>query len=131
MPHLDIAMTSLEEAKHYTGQPDEEAIAAWFLEKGAQRVLVKMGEAGLLVQDGAQKLRLEAHDVGVVDTTGAGDAACAGFLYGCIHGASLEESGRLANAVGALTVTRMGGGEVIENMDGVQKFMETQPCRIK
>ena len=131
LPHLDIAMTSLEEARFYTGQPDAPSIAAYFIEHGASRVLVKLGEKGLLVREGDTTLQLDAHNVAVMDTTGAGDAACAGFLYGCIHGWDLEQSGRMANAIGALTVTQMGGSEAIGNFEAVQNFMETQACQIQ
>jgi ribokinase len=46
--------------------------------------------------------------VKVVDTTGAGDAFCAGFLYGLIKNKSLSECGRLANFVASRCVMEMG-----------------------
>ncbi|MBI4559097.1 MAG: carbohydrate kinase family protein [Candidatus Hydrogenedentes bacterium] len=59
-----------------------------------------------------------------MDTTGAGDAACGGFLYGCIHGWPLERCARLANAVGGLTVQVMGGAEAILSLEQALAFME-------
>jgi ribokinase len=46
--------------------------------------------------------------VAVVDTTGAGDAFNAGFLYGLIHDKSLFECGRLGNFVASRSVMKMG-----------------------
>jgi 2-dehydro-3-deoxygluconokinase len=63
--------------------------------------------------------------VDVVDTTGAGDASCGGFLFGWLQGWDLERCGRLANAVGGLTVQRMGGAEAIKNLEQTLAFMET------
>jgi sugar/nucleoside kinase (ribokinase family) len=68
---------------------------------------------------------LEAHKVEPIDTTGAGDAACAGFLYGLLNGWGLARSGRLANAVGGLTVQHMGGAEAIISLEDTLAFMDS------
>ena len=44
----------------------------------------------------------------VVDTTGAGDAFCAGFLYGLLNDKSLYECGKLGNFVASRCVMKMG-----------------------
>ena len=44
----------------------------------------------------------------VVDTTGAGDAFDAGFLYGLIKGKSLYECGRIGNFVASRCVMKIG-----------------------
>ena len=47
---------------------------------------------------------IPALKVKVVDTTGAGDAACGAFLYATTHGETLNQSAHYANAMGALIV---------------------------
>jgi sugar/nucleoside kinase (ribokinase family) len=47
--------------------------------------------------------------VHVVDTTGAGDSFAAGFVHGLLTKRSLRECLLLANAVGALSATGVGG----------------------
>ncbi|HPU96651.1 MAG TPA: carbohydrate kinase family protein, partial [Candidatus Hydrogenedentes bacterium] len=126
LPHLDLVFTSLEEARHYTGQYEVEDIADYFLKHGAQAAVVKLGGDGIFAKDaGGKRVKLPAHRVVVVDTTGAGDAACGGFLYGWTHGWTLESCTRLANAVGGLTVQKMGGAEAVASLEQVQAFMET------
>jgi sugar/nucleoside kinase (ribokinase family) len=125
MPHLDVVMTSLEEAQSYFEKPTAEEIAEKCLSYGVEVVMVKLGPEGLFVRNADEVHRLQAHKVTPVDTTGAGDAACAGFLYGYVNGWNLFESARLANAVGGLTVQAMGGAEAIESFDQVQAFMES------
>ena len=124
LPHLDIVMSSIEEARHFTGKQTAEEIADFYRSFGVETVMVKMGAEGLFVKNGQESHYVAAHRVPVVDTTGAGDAACGGFLYGYINGWDLLRCGRLANAVGGLTVQRMGGAEAIRSLEETLAFME-------
>ncbi len=128
LPYLDIVFSSLEEARHYTGKDTPEAIADFYRSYGVETVVVKLGGDGLYVKNSASAHYIAAHKVRVVDTTGAGDAACGGFLYGYLNGWDLLRCGRLANAVGGLTVQCMGGAEGIQSLDATLAFMETGPC---
>jgi sugar/nucleoside kinase (ribokinase family) len=47
--------------------------------------------------------------VTVVDTTGAGDAYAAGFLYGYTQGHDLAACGRLGGAMAAHVISHYGG----------------------
>ena len=124
LSHLDVVMSSLEEAQHYTGKEEPEAIADFYLSFGAEAAMIKLGNEGVFVKNAAAAHRISAHKVTPVDTTGAGDAACAGFLHGYLEGWDLLRCGRLANAVGGLTVQTMGGAEAIKSLEQVLAFME-------
>ncbi len=67
---------------------------------GVKIVAVKLGSKGCYVTDGQEKLRVEPFKVKAVDTTGAGDAFCAGFLYGLINKKSLYECGQIGEFCG-------------------------------
>ncbi len=125
LPHLDIVFSSFEEARGYTGCDTPETIADFYLSYGVKIAVIKLGGDGLYMKTSAESCRIPAHQVSVVDTTGAGDATCGGFLYGWLQGWDLERCGRLANAVGGLTVQRMGGAEAINNLEETLAFMET------
>lgn len=73
-------------------------------EKGAQNVLVSLGEDGalLLTEDG-NVYRRAAHRGVVRDTVGAGDSMVAGFLAALDRGEDLEGALRLAVAAGSAT----------------------------
>jgi ribokinase len=60
------------------------------------------------VTDGSQHHLLEAFEVKVVDTTGAGDAWNAGFLYGLLKNRSLEDCGKLGNFVASRCIAEWG-----------------------
>jgi len=67
---------------------------------GATRI-VKRGADGFDVVNGEDVRRCQAHDVSVVDTTGAGDALAAGFLLGGA-GLAAEAAARCVTQVGAM-----------------------------
>ena len=72
-------------------------------------VAVTSGSHGCLIFDGDQVLDISGFDVDVVETTGAGDAFHAGFVYGLLHpDMNLEEIGKFANACGAYCCTGIG-----------------------
>lgn len=81
------------------------------LKEGVKIVAVKLGEKGCYVTDGQENHLVEAFKVNVVDTTGAGDAFCAGFIYGLIRGKSLKECGVLGNFVASRCLMKMGARE--------------------
>jgi len=78
------------------------------LKKGVKIVAVKLGAKGCYVTDGEENHLIEPFKVKVVDTTGAGDAFCAGFLYGIINNRTLRECGILGNFVASRTLTKIG-----------------------
>jgi ribokinase len=102
-------MPNAVELELLTGETDTRRGADLMIDAGVKIVAVKLGDKGCYVTDGQERLRIEPFKVTVVDTTGAGDAFCAGFLYGLIHERSLFECGRFANFVASRCVTAMGG----------------------
>ncbi|MDB6113536.1 MAG: ydjH [Lacunisphaera sp.] len=70
---------------------------------------VKMGKDGAWIAHGAELHRIAPVAVThVVDTTGAGDAWAAGFLYGHLRGLSLPAAGAIGSLLGAETVQHLG-----------------------
>jgi len=103
-----VLMPNAVELELLTGEVDYRKGADLMIAMGVKIVAVKLGDKGCYITDGEQKLSIEPFKVKAVDTTGAGDAFCAGFLYGLINKKSLYESGRLGNFVASKCVTAMG-----------------------
>jgi ribokinase len=76
--------------------------------RGVKIVAVKLGGDGCYVTDGRERHLIKPFKVNVVDTTGAGDAFCAGFLYGLINEKSLVDCSRLGNFVASRCIMKMG-----------------------
>lgn len=128
--HTSILCTSMSEAPHYAGKSDPKDILDFFSGYGIEYILLKMGEHGMLARHKNETVAFRAHKVPVVDGTGAGDAACAGFIYGIIHGWPLAKSCALANAVGALTVQTSGAAGKAITLQAANKLMEKEPCQL-
>jgi ribokinase len=103
-----VLMPNLNELELLTKTADYRKGAEVLLKKGVEIVAVKLSSKGCYVTDGMENHNVEPFKVKVVDTTGAGDAFCAGFLYGLISDKSLYECGRLGNFVASRCIMKMG-----------------------
>jgi ribokinase len=105
--HCFIIMPSENEVKLLTGKNWREG-AKQLLNEGASIVAVKLGAKGCYVTDGNQSRMVQPYQTKVVDTTGAGDAFCAGFLFGLLKKKDLYECGRLGNLIASKCIEKVG-----------------------
>ena len=61
----------------------------------------------------------------VVDSTGCGDAYCAGFIVGLLRGWDLKESARFGTAAAGLVIQGLGSDAGIIDFDHTVKFMRS------
>ncbi|MEM2130508.1 MAG: carbohydrate kinase family protein [Candidatus Bathyarchaeia archaeon] len=78
----DIFHCNQDEAKGMTGKDDPRKAAQVLIEKGANFVVISMGEKGLVAMSQNLLFEMPSFKVQVVDPTGAGDAMCAGIISG-------------------------------------------------
>ncbi len=75
---------------------------------GAKLVALTLGAAGSLLLSESEVVTVPAAQVGVVDTTGAGDAFLGGLLAGLHAGLDLESAAKLGNACGGACCEQIG-----------------------
>jgi sugar/nucleoside kinase (ribokinase family)/D-arabinose 5-phosphate isomerase GutQ len=75
---------------------------------GNRAVIITEGDKGCSISAKDGELQVPAFKVRQVDATGAGDAFLAGVITGLRLGLTWPQIGRLANAAGAVCVTRLG-----------------------
>ena len=125
LPHLDVYVPSLAEARHQTGCNDPERILEIYRECGAGGLLgVKLGSQGALLSPAPGRLLripATAPPGPVIDTTGAGDAFYAGLLCGLLRELGIEGSGRLAAATGACCVTALGASAGLRDFEATAR----------
>jgi len=126
MPYIDVFMPSYDEAVELSGETEPEKIADVFFSKGVKQVVIKLGSRGCYLRESkdAPAVIVPSFKVQAVDTTGAGDSFCAGFLAGMVRGLSFEECGRFANATGAHCVMAKGATTGIKSFDEIQEFIK-------
>ena len=128
----NIFLPNQAEACSLTGADTAEAAAAR-LAAQVETVAIKLGAQGafgvsaspqLLGEDGKQMVRVPSIPVNVVDTVGAGDNFDAGFIYGYLHGWSLEQSLRAAVICGALSTRAAGGTNAQASLSEMNALLE-------
>jgi len=130
MRHIDYFMPSIEEAEKLSGLSSEsglDKIADVFFDMGVKHVVIKLGKDGCYLRESkaGEGKCFPAHKVKAVDTTGAGDSFCAGFLFGVSRGYDLAESCKIGNAVGAHCVMSTGATAGIPPFEHIREFMDS------
>lgn len=82
-------------------------------------LVVKRSTEGSFIKKDDEEYDIGIFKVETVDTTGAGDAYNAGFLYGYIKGYTLEESGIIGSYIAAQSTTKTGATEAIPNIQDI------------
>ncbi|MEU7856554.1 carbohydrate kinase family protein [Nonomuraea sp. NPDC049141] len=93
------------------------AAAMALLAEGPRGVLVTMGGAGSLVVTEAGIEQVPALKVEVSDTTGCGDAYCAGFITGLLHGQDVLGAARWGTAAAARVATGLGSDAGLTDLE--------------
>lgn len=103
-----IAFPNLDEGRFLSDRDDPQEIAAVLVES-YPLVALKLGRAGVLLATAeGDRVGLPAAGGPVVDSTGAGDAFCAGFLSRWVRGAALPECAATALETAARALGRVG-----------------------
>jgi sugar/nucleoside kinase (ribokinase family) len=99
--------------------------AADFFARGADYVVLKKGDKGCEgVSRQGERISLPAHRVEVQDPTGAGDCFCATFVTLIAAGKhGFRKTLELANAAGALAVTKVGPMEGNSSLATLETFL--------
>jgi len=124
----DLLVPNETEAELLTGLPvssdEEAAAAASALQRlGVPQVIITLGARGALVAAGAHVFQVPPVPVAAVDTTGAGDAFTGSLAYYLAAGVALPRAVALANAVAALSVTRLGTQVSFPGRGAVDAFL--------
>jgi len=127
----NIATFSLEESAFIFGTENPEKVAEKAFKYGVDIVGVKMGSKGAFLQmKTGEKEHLPAFKVKAIDTTGAGDGWNAGLLTGLVREWDLHTCLLVANAVGALVVTKRGAITALPYKHELEKFLKTNSVEI-
>jgi sugar/nucleoside kinase (ribokinase family) len=121
-----ITTPNEKEALLITGRRSKDSAIEDLLKLGVRVVAVKEAERGCTVATKAEIIHVPAFRVRAVDDTGAGDAFAAGLVVGLLRGMTLKNAALLANAVGALKVSRPGTVGGMPYLREIRRFLRAR-----
>lgn len=113
----DLVKPNRKELEYLAGRelPSKEELlkeARGLVRSGVGRVVVSLGEEGLLYVDREQELYQPAKRVAAVNTVGCGDTVTASFCMSLLAGEAVDISLRKASALAAVNAVRGGNGNI-------------------
>lgn len=126
LPYIDYFMPSIDEAVCISGKDQPDEIAEVFLSKGASNVIIKLGSKGSYFRskNSGGKIYDSFSVEKVLDTTGAGDSFCSGFIAAYASGMEIDDCMEFANAVGAMSVMERGATTGTKSFDETIEFIK-------
>lgn len=126
---VDVLKPNETEAETLTGikvtDVDSAAKAAdVLLLKGVKHVIITLGEKGFLLADKDGKEFVPSKPVKAIDSTAAGDAFIGAVAFGLASDNLLKEAAVYANAVAAISVTRLGAQPSMPTKAEVDAFVD-------
>jgi 5-dehydro-2-deoxygluconokinase len=135
----DLIVGTEEEFHILGGATDTIEALTRVRDKSAAVLVCKLGPDGCVVMDGpipddvADGLMVAGFPVEVFNVLGAGDAFMAGFLSGWLKGELLDRCCTLANACGAIVVSRHGCAPAMPTAPELESFLSRHdlPFRLR
>ncbi|MBI2964750.1 MAG: ribokinase, partial [Chloroflexi bacterium] len=110
-----------------TGPVSAAAAAAAIRKRGVRIVVVKLGQQGCFVDSNEFTGHVPTFDVEVVATVAAGDAFAGGLAVGLVEGMGLRQAVTIANAAGALCVSKPGAQDSMPTRGEVDSLVKERP----
>jgi ribokinase len=123
LAQVSIATPNEHEIKVVVGEPDRDHAIGKMLDAGTTTVLITLGKQGVLWATRDKRRQVPSFAVQAVDTTAAGDAFNGGLACALARGNPIAEAIRYANAVAAISVTRMGAQPSLPTVQEVEAFL--------
>jgi sugar/nucleoside kinase (ribokinase family) len=133
LPLIDVLISSKEFPHRLTGITDAHAsLIETKARYGCPVVGMTLGTGGALLYYDGVFLESPAFAVpgGCRDTTGAGDAFHAGFIYGLLRGEEIEATLKLANATAALKCRALGARTSLPTQAELDDFLKQNPATL-
>ncbi|MEW6624001.1 MAG: carbohydrate kinase family protein [Bacillota bacterium] len=121
----DYLLVSQNELQDLTEQIEMEASVRALFELGVKNIIVTAGKKGSLLfsRDGS-RVEVPAFESIPVDTTGAGDAFAAGFIYSLLMKYQPRHALSIGNACAAMAIKDMGARSSMPDLTKLKKFLQ-------
>ncbi|SDM16281.1 2-dehydro-3-deoxygluconokinase [Modicisalibacter muralis] len=124
----DWVLPGLAEGQRLTGLETAHDIAGFYLDQGAQAVIIKLGPEGSYYRSQAESFTVDGFRVSeVVDTVGAGDGFAVGVVSALLDGLSPRAAVRRGNLIGAQAVQVLGDMEGLPSREHLNALEAALP----
>ena len=123
LKYVDVLMASENE---YEYMFKNEALKTISEKYSIKKIAVTKGKDGCILFSRTNRkiIQYPIFPVDVVDTTGAGDAFAAGFVYSLLKNKSDKEAVKFASVVAALSTTKKGAMSALPSLEEVKRFLK-------
>lgn len=130
MRRCPIALPSYDDACALTDESEPDRIVDFYLDLGAEIVVLKLGKQGVRLHCNDERLDIKGFQVNAIDANAAGDTFAGAFLAQFAVSRDAVSAARYANAAAALSTTRSGAVSSIPRRVDVEDFLrEIDPGR--
>ncbi len=120
---ISIFLLNEVEGKQVSGYEEPDKIIEAMLEKYPEsKIVLTLGENGVVYADREQRVSQGIFKVKAVDTTAAGDTFTGFFVASLVKGLPVQETLRLCSKASAIAVTRKGAAPSIPTMEEVERI---------
>ena len=119
--HVDILFANEDEIKSLYETDDLEEAIAQVSSQCAIAAITRGDQGSVIINSGTRTNVTAEEKVTVVDTTGAGDAYAAGFLYGFTENMDMAQCGRLGSIAAAEVISQIGPRPAVNLAELMQK----------
>lgn len=121
---VDILFANDKEALYFSETTNLEIAADLLVEK-AGIVAITLGEKGVLIARGDERITVEAFPVHAIDTIGAGDIFAGALLYAIHKDYSLENAAKIACFAASRVVNKFGPRLDKDRIDEVTQYIKS------
>lgn len=119
----DILVPNRHAARRLAPFDTPEAQAAYFLEKGAQNVIITLGHRGCYLRTPTEEYWYDAPPVTSVDSTGAADAFIAALAVHLLKGYSLPDAVEVASHAAGFCVIKQGVIPALADRAALEQYL--------
>lgn len=113
LKYVDVFLPDRAEGAALTGKGNEKSMIEALRRFGPKIVVLKRGERGCVGKNSKEEFKIKGIKVKVANTTGAGDAFNAAFIFKYLKTQDLKESCMFANAAAAMVVRTAGDNRFV------------------
>ncbi|MCD6513939.1 MAG: carbohydrate kinase family protein [Candidatus Odinarchaeota archaeon] len=129
--NIDLLFINRVEFKAFVGSEPTEDLVHKIAKELNIILSVQLGDRGSFVSNGEKTYHIPSFKIkNILDTTAAGDAYAAGFIFGLLNKLEVKDCAFLGHAVAALKIQKIGTQKAMPYLNDLKNFLREQKVEI-